>query len=98
MKKNINYYLALEYPMQIERMEDGMYCVSIPLLKGCKAYASSVPQAFEELLGVKETLFELMMEQGKQIPEPSVRLEIPVNEFRRMASRKRLNQFVVSEV
>ena len=94
MKKNIEYYLSLDYSITIDRMDDGLYCASIPLLKGCKGYGVDVGEAVEELQGVKETLLELMLEQGKSIPEPIVYLEIPVNEFNRMPARKKLDQFV----
>ena len=94
MKKNIEYYKSLNYSITIDRMEDGLFCASIPLLKGCKGYGIDVPEALEELEGVKETLIELLLEQGKAIPEPIVYLEIPVNEFNRMPSRKKLDQFV----
>ncbi len=96
MKKNLHYYLSLDYPIQIERMKDGMFCASIPLLKGCKGYASTVVNAIEELQGVKETLLDLMSEQKKNIPEPTVHLEIPVTEFQRLPSRKQLDVFVTT--
>ena len=94
MKKNLQYYLSLYYPIQIEQMEDGTYCASIPLLKGCKGYADTPTTAIEELDGIKEALFELMLEQGKPIPEPSVHLEIPLSDFRRMPNKQRLKRFV----
>ena len=98
MKKNLQYFLSLDYPIQIERMSDGMYCAAIPLIKGCKGYASDVNAAVEELQGVKESLFELMLKQNKTIPEPIVHLEIPVREFERLPSRKRLDRFIKTAV
>jgi predicted RNase H-like HicB family nuclease len=94
MKKKLQYYLSLDYPIQVERMDDGTYCASIPLLKGCKGYAATPAEAIEELNGVKEALIELMIEEDKQIPEPSVKLEIPVSRFARMKNRKALKRFV----
>ena len=94
MKKSLQYYLSLDYPIHIERMEDGKYCASIPLLKGCKGYAETISEAIEELNGVKESLVELMLGQNKKIPEPSIQLEIPVSEFNRMTSRRRLKKYV----
>lgn len=92
----MRYYLGLDYPIQIERMEGGKYCASIPLLKGCKGYGDTPTEAMKELQGVKEALVELMIEQRKKIPEPSVELSIPVSEFERMPNKKRLKQFVKS--
>ncbi|MGH9427420.1 MAG: type II toxin-antitoxin system HicB family antitoxin, partial [Terriglobia bacterium] len=70
------------------------YCASIPLLKGCKGYADTPSEAIEELNGVKVALIELMIEQRKPIPEPSVKLEIPVSQFTRMRNRKALKKFM----
>ena len=94
MKKNRNYYLSLEYPTTIERMEDGVYCASIPLLPGCKRYGETQIKALDELHGVKETLVEMMVEQRKPIPEPTIRLEIPASTFSRIRNKKQLEQFV----
>jgi predicted RNase H-like HicB family nuclease len=94
MKKKHNYYLALDYPISIERMEDGAYCASIPLLKGCKGYGETQKKALDELHGVKETLLAMMIEQRKPIPEPTIRLEIPTSTFSRIRNKKMLEQFV----
>lgn len=75
-------------------MDDGMYCASIPLLKGCKGYGETQAEAIKELSGVKDALLELLYKQKKAIPEPTIHLEIPVNEFSRMRNKKRLQQFV----
>ncbi len=94
MKKRNSFYQSLEYPVIIERMENGIYCASIPLLKGCRGYGETQIQALEELQGVKETLIEMMLSQHKEIPEPTVRLEIPASKFSRMRDKKNLRQFI----
>ena len=66
------------------------------MLKGCRGYADSPAEAIEELQGVKEALLELMLEQGKTIPEPTVKLEIPVSDYSRLRNRRLLNRFVKS--
>ncbi len=96
MKKNISYYLSLDYPVTIERMEDGDYCASIPLLKGCKAYGKTQAKALDELHGVREALLEMMFDQRKPIPEPTVRLEIPASQFSRIRNKKQLRRFIRS--
>lgn len=93
-KRSLQYYLALDYPMHIERMEDGTYCASIPLLRGCKGYAKTPSEAIEELKGVKETLIGLMLQQGKHIPEPTVQLEIPISQFSKIRNHNKLKQFI----
>jgi predicted RNase H-like HicB family nuclease len=94
VKKNISYYLKLDYSILIEPMEDGVYCASIPLLKGCKAYGETQTKALEELQGVKETLLEMMLSQRKEIPEPTIRLEIPTSQFSRIRNKKQLRRFI----
>ncbi len=93
-KKNSEYYLSLEYPITIERMDDGIYCASIPLLNGCKGYGGNHKKALDELKGVKETLLEMMLNQRKPIPEPTIRLEIPASTFSRIRNKKQLERFV----
>ncbi len=93
-KRNYQYYFNLDYPIHIERMEDGIYCASIYQLNGCKGYGKTAQEAIEELQGVKEALIELMLEQDKQIPEPLVQLEIPVSKFSKIPNRDKLKQFI----
>ena len=94
MKKNLNYYLVLDYPVTIDRMEDGIYCASIQLLNGCKGYGDTQKKALDELHGVKEELLGMMLDQHKIIPEPIIHLEIPVSTFSRIRNKKQLKQFV----
>ncbi|MBI2427468.1 MAG: type II toxin-antitoxin system HicB family antitoxin [Ignavibacteriales bacterium] len=94
MTKNLSYYLSLDYPITIERMEDKFYSASIPLVKGCKGYGPTPGDAMEELAGTKEALFAIMLRQHKSIPEPTIKLEIPVSEFSRIPNKKRLQRFV----
>lgn len=95
-EKKSSYYSSLAYPVTIERMEDGIYRASIPLLRGCKAYGETETQALEELKGVKETLLEMMLRQRKPIPEPTIRLEIPASQFSRIRNKKQLRRFIRS--
>jgi predicted RNase H-like HicB family nuclease len=78
-------------------MDDGVFCASISLLKGCKGYGETASEAIEELLGVKDSLIELLYKQKRSLPEPTIHLEIPVNEFSRMRNKKKLQQFVQTE-
>ena len=94
MKRSSSYYRSLSYPVTIERMEDGTYCASIPILKGCKAYGETQTRALEELQGVKETLLEMMINQRKPIPEPTIHLEIPASQFSRIRNKKQLRRFI----
>jgi predicted HicB family RNase H-like nuclease len=75
MKKNLEYYLKLDYPLEVQKIneEDSFYyVVTIPYLgKGTfTAMGESIQEAVESLTQLKEYLFELMISKGKEIPEP----------------------------
>jgi predicted RNase H-like HicB family nuclease len=93
-RKDLSYYLQLEYPTIIRKMPDGVYCAEIPLLKGCAAYGKTADEALYELEGVKETILEILLEKGKTVPEPTVRLEIPVGVFERLKVKEELAAYV----
>jgi len=93
-RKGLSYYLQLEYPTIIRKMPDRVYCAEIPLLKGCAAYGKTADEALEELEGVKETILEILLEKGKPIPEPTVRLEIPVSVFEKLERKKELAAYI----
>jgi hypothetical protein len=52
-------------------------------------------EAIEELDVVKYTAFELMLQQGKEIPLPTVRLEIPVDTFEQLPNKEAIEPFVM---
>ncbi len=93
-RKDLGYYLQLEYPTTIRKLPDGIYCAEIPLLKGCAAYGTTADAALDELEGVKETILEILWEKGKPIPEPTVRLEIPLSVFEQLEMRKELATYI----
>jgi len=92
--KDLNYYLQIEYPITIRKMPDGMYCAEISALKGCVGYGKTADEAIYQLEGVKETVLEMLLEKGKPIPEPTVRLEIPVRVFEQLESKENLTAFI----
>ncbi len=94
MGKSKEYYMALDYPMQIERMTGG-YCAYVPLLKGCKAFGETPDMACRELEAVKEGFFEVFLLLGKTIPEPIIHLDVPYPIFQRLENREELRPFVV---
>ncbi len=75
MKKDLKYYLNLDYPIEIRKIkenEGGGYSASIPLL-GKYAFVGdgeTVEEAIENLSIVKETLFRKYLKEGIPIPEP----------------------------
>ncbi len=75
MKKDIKYYLSLNYPIEIRKIKDeegGGYQASIPML-GKYAFVGdgeTVEEALSDLKKVKKYLFEKYLEEGIPIPEP----------------------------
>jgi predicted RNase H-like HicB family nuclease len=75
--KNIDYYLSLNYAVLIRKMrhdEAGgnelCYIAQIPLIDGLMAEGKTAQEALANLEAVKRLAFELMLKQGKEIPEP----------------------------
>ena len=86
--------MQIEYPTIIRKMQYGAYCAEIPLLKGCAAYGKTTDEALYELEGVKEIVLEILLEKGKPISEPTVRLEIPVGMFEQLERKAELAAYI----
>jgi len=75
VKKTLEYYLLLDYPVEIRRIDEslgGGYVASIPSL-GSQAFVGDgeTPQeAYENLQAAKKEIFAEYLEQGVPIPEP----------------------------
>lgn len=94
MKKDKVFYMSLNYPVQIEKVPEGI-CAFIPMLKGCKAFGLTPEIALEELEAVREAFFDVFLEMGKPIPEPVIHLDIPYGVFKKLEHREELEPFVV---
>lgn len=56
MKKDFNYYMSLNYPVEISVIpedEGGGYLASIPLLPGCMTDGETVEEAYTNLQDAK---------------------------------------------
>lgn len=93
--KALSDYMKLKYPLEIKSMPDGVYCAEIKGVSGLCAYGDTIPEAVEQLEIVKMSAFELMLKQGKDIPLPTIHLEIPVDIYEQMANKGEMAQFVV---
>ncbi len=75
MKKDLKYYLSLQYPVEIVRIkeeEGGGYQASIPML-GEYAFCGdgdTIAEALGDLEKVKRWLFKEYLQKGLTIPEP----------------------------
>ncbi|MBI2843893.1 MAG: type II toxin-antitoxin system HicB family antitoxin [Armatimonadetes bacterium] len=76
MRKSLEYYLSLDYPVEIRRIEEnlgGGYVASIPTL-GSRAFVGDgeTPQeAYENLQAAKKEIFAEYLAEGVAIPEPA---------------------------
>ena len=70
MKKDINYYLNLKYPLVVKEDEDGTYYAEYPDLKGCMTVGDSLIDISESIKDAKQTWIETAIESNIDIPEP----------------------------
>jgi len=80
MKKNLKYFLNLDYPVEIRKIskeDGGGYLASIPQL-GARAFCAdgeTMDEALANLEKVKKNLFEDYLKEGIPIPEPEAESE-----------------------
>jgi len=72
MKKNLKYYMDLNYKIEIIKdLEEGGFTLSCPELKGCFTCAETLQQGYEMIEDAKKSWFMACLEEGIQIPEPN---------------------------
>ncbi|MFA7421794.1 MAG: toxin-antitoxin system HicB family antitoxin [Melioribacteraceae bacterium] len=86
MKKDLSYYINLPYKVEIEfEPIEGVWIASHPELgKGsCYAIADTPEEAIELLKNDKQELLEILLTDGKSIPEPKFEKEeeLPSGQF-----------------
>jgi len=112
MKKNLTYYLNLNYPIIIETSTENKelhYSLEIPDLPGCGAEAKTLDEALEKLQDAKELWISAGLKRKLPIPEPvseddfsgKFLLRIPTNLHMALAKKAKkegisLNQYVKS--
>jgi len=75
MKKTVEYYMRLNYPIEISRLsqeDGGGYHVCIPQLGryGFQADGETLDEALKELEVSKRLMFVELLKQGVEIPTP----------------------------
>ncbi len=73
MKKDLNYYLSIEYPFTVEpiaKEDGGGYLISYPDLPGCISDGETVEEAIEMGKDARICWLEASLEKGMEIPEP----------------------------
>ena len=110
MKKDFNYYMSLNYPVEISVIpedEGGGYLASIPLLPGCMTDGETVEEASTNLQDAKREWIIDMLDRGLPINEPNMKprfsgrfvVRVPKTLHRLLAEESEregvsLNQFV----
>lgn len=110
MKKDFNYYMSLNYPVEISVIpedEGGGYLASIPLLPGCMTDGETVEEAYTNLQDAKREWIIDMLDHGLPINEPNMKprfsgrfvVRVPKTLHRLLAEESEregvsLNQFV----
>lgn len=72
--KNLKYYLGLNYPSQITKIDaedGGGFLIEVPMLKGCMSDGETVEEAYNNLEEAKKEWFSYMLENNLDIPEPT---------------------------
>ena len=71
MKKDVNYYMSLKYPMEIvEDPDEGGYVISFPDLPGCLTSGETLEDAVHNAEDAKKVWLEASLEEGNEIAEP----------------------------
>jgi antitoxin HicB len=68
--KDLEYYLALNYPMEIVE-DDGRFVVSIPDLPGCVSFGDTPAEALANIKATKSLWLKGAVESGETIVEPT---------------------------
>jgi len=74
MKKDLSYYLSLDYPIMINKeIDDGKtyFVAEIPDLPGCGAHGETIDAAMKSLDEARRLWIEVSYEKGLDIPEPA---------------------------
>ena len=109
MTKDINYYLNLNYKIEIvEDKDEGGYAISCPELPGCITCAGTIEEGMTMIEDAKKSWLAACIDDNLPIPEPSrledysgqFKLRIPRTLHKTLAERSRqegisMNQYCV---
>ena len=69
MKRDLRYYMSLEYPIQLMREPGGVFAFH-PDLDGCAAQGDTVEEAIANLDAARRLWLKVRLEDGLPIEEP----------------------------
>jgi antitoxin HicB len=70
MTKDLAYYLALPYTIELASDPDGGWFVAVKELPGCMSQGDTEEEALEMIKEAMEGWIEVALEDGMKIPEP----------------------------
>ena len=70
MKKNLKYYLNLEYTIRLKKNGDGSYFGEIEELTGCMTEGDTEEEVLKMIQDAKKGWLEVALERKLNIPEP----------------------------
>jgi antitoxin HicB len=70
MTKDLDYYMALPYVVQLTPDVDGYWFAEIPLLEGCMTNGNSWNDTHDMIEDAKRAWLTTALEMGLPIPEP----------------------------
>jgi len=73
MKKDLSYYMKLDYPFTLSKDSDDekvYFVAEITDLPGCGAQGETIEKALKSLEEAKKLWIEVSLEKGLEIPEP----------------------------
>lgn len=71
MKKNLNYYLNLDYTIRLKENSDGSFFAEIEELLGCMTEADTKEEVLEMIEDAKKSWLEIALKRKINIPEPT---------------------------
>jgi len=70
MKKNLKYYLKLDYTIRLKQNEDGSYFVEIEELPGCMTEGDNKEEVLDLIEDAKRAWITVALKRKISIPEP----------------------------
>jgi len=70
MKKTIEYYLSLDYPITIQYDPEDRYYANINAFGICSGVGETVAEAYDSAMESKRLWIEAALDKGLPIPEP----------------------------
>ena len=71
MERTVERYMALPYRVELVPSVEGGYVVRLPDLPGCVSQGDTVEEALEMIRDAQRGWLEVMLENGRPIPEPT---------------------------